>query len=200
MTISAKNVVWGEDFFDSLGKLPKAVKLQALLVCGNLMQGKVNNGMNFESLNNPLDRSFRSIRLDNTYRLILSEQPKSYIMLWADHHDDAYDWARNRRLNVNRVSGALELQVIKTVEVVREIPVYQTVEVEGALLSHITKDQLNELLPVSDDLLARLLAYRDVDSMLEDSQMLEEELGRSGVDILLSLASGDDYDTVKSKR
>ena len=60
MTISAKNVVWGEDFFDSLGKLPKAVKLQALLVCGNLMQGKVNNGMNFESLNNPLDRSFRS--------------------------------------------------------------------------------------------------------------------------------------------
>lgn len=198
MTISAKNVVWGEDFFDSLGKLPKAVKLQALLVCGNLMQGKVNNGMNFESLNNPLDRSFRSIRLDNTYRLILSEQPKSYIMLWADHHDDAYDWARNRRLNVNRVSGALELQVIKTVEVVREIPVYQTVEVEGSLLSHITKEQLNELLPVSDDLLARLLAYRDVDSMLEDSQMLEEALGRSGVDILLSLASGDDYDTVKS--
>lgn len=198
MTISAKNVVWGEDFFDSLGKLPKAVKLQALLVCGNLMQGKVNNGMNFESLNNPLDRSFRSIRLDNTYRLILSEQPKSYIMLWADHHDDAYDWARNRRLNVNRVSGALELQVIKTVEVVREIPVYQTVEVEGSLLSHITKEQLNELLPVSDDLLVRLLAYRDVDSMLEDSQMLEEALGRSGVDVLLSLASGDDYDTVKS--
>lgn len=193
-----KNVVWGEDFFDSLGKLPKDVKLHAMLVCNNLMQGKTSNGMNFESLNNSLDRSFRSIRLDNTYRLILSEQPKSYILLWADHHDRAYDWAHNRRLNVNRISGALELQVIKTVEVVREIPVYQAVQVEENLLSHITEEQLRELLPVGEELLARLRAYSDVDAMLEDSELLQEELGRSGVDILLSIASGDDYETVKS--
>ena len=193
-----KNVVWGEDFFDSLGKLPKDVKLHAMLVCNNLMQGKTSNGMNFESLNNSLDRSFRSIRLDNTYRLILSEQPKSYILLWADHHDRAYDWARNRRLNVNRLSGALELQVIKTVEVVREIPVYQTVQAEETLLSHITEEQLRELLPVGEELLAKIRAYRDVDAMLEDSELLQEELGRSGVDILLSIASGDNYETVKA--
>lgn len=196
--MSAKNVVWGEDFFDSLSKLPKEVKLNAMLVCGNLMQGQMSNGMNFESLNNSLDRSFRSVRLDNTYRLILSEQPKSYIILWADHHDSAYKWARNRRLNVNRVSGALELQVIKTVEVVREIPVYQTVEAEKSLLQHITKEQLQELLPVSDELLSRLQAYPDVDAMLEDAELLQDALGRSGVDILLNLASGDDYETVKS--
>lgn len=193
-----KNVVWGEDFFDSLGKLPKDVKLHAMLVCNNLMQGKIGNGMNFESLNNALDRSFRSVRLDNTYRLILSEQPKSYILLWADHHDRAYDWVRNRRLNVNRISGALELQVIKTVEVVREIPVYQAVQAKNSLLSHITEEQLRELLPVGEELLDKLCAYRDVDTMLEDADLLQEKLGRSGVDILLSLASGDDYETVKS--
>lgn len=193
-----KNVVWGEDFFDSLGKLPKDVKLHAMLVCNNLMQGKIGNGMNFESLNNVLDRSFRSVRLDNTYRLILSEQPKSYILLWADHHDRAYDWVRNRRLNVNRISGALELQVIKTVEVVREIPVYLATQVKNSLLSHITEEQLRELLPVGEELLDKLCAYRDVDAMLEDADLLQEKLGRSGVDILLSLASGDDYETVKS--
>lgn len=193
-----KNVVWGEDFFDSLGKLPKDVKLHAMLVCNNLMQGKIGNGMNFESLNNALDRSFRSVRLDNTYRLILSEQPKSYILLWADHHDRAYDWVRNRRLNVNRISGALELQVIKTVEVVREIPVYQAAQAKNSLLSHITEEQLRELLPVGEELLDKLCAYRDVDTMLEDADLLQEKLGRSGVDILLSLAAGDDYETVKS--
>lgn len=193
-----KNIVWGEDFFDSLSKLPKDVKLHAMLVCNNLMQGKTSNGMNFESLNNSLDRSFRSIRLDHTYRLILSEQPKSYILLWADHHDRAYDWARNRRLNVNRISGALELQTIKTVEVIREIPVYQAVQAEGTLLSHITEEQLRDLLPVGEELLTKLRAYRDVDAMLEDSDLLQEKLGRSGVDILLNIASGDDYETIKS--
>lgn len=196
--MNAKNVVWGEDFFDSLVKLPREVKLNAMMVCGNLMQGKLSNGMNFESLNNSLDRSFRSVRLDNTYRLILSEQPRSYIMLWADHHDRAYEWARNRRLNVNRISGALELQVIRTVEVVREIPVYQSVEVQDSLLQHICREHLQELLPVGDEVLSRILAYRDVDAMLEDSEWLQETLGRSGVDILLSLAGGDDYETVKS--
>lgn len=196
--IMKKNVVWGEDFFDSLGKLPKDVRLRAMLVCNNLMQGKTSNGMNFESLNNSLDRSFRSVRLDNTYRLILSEQPKSYILLWADHHDRAYDWARNRRLNVNRVSGALELQVIKTVEVVREIPMYQASAAEGTLLSHISEEQLRDLLPVGEELLTKLRSYRDVDAMLEDSELLQEELGRSGVDILLGIACGDDYETVKS--
>lgn len=192
------NVVWGEDFFDSLKDLPKDVKLHALLVCNNLMQGKTTNGMNYERLNNSLDRSFRSIRLDNTYRLILSEQPKSYILLRADLHDRAYEWAQNRRLNVNRLSGALELQVIKTVEVVREIPVYQSGQVEKNLLDHISEEQLRELLPVREELLSKLRSYRDVDAMLEDSELLQGELGRSGVDILLSIASGDDYETVKS--
>ena len=47
-------------------------------------------------------------------------------------------------------------QVIKTVEVVREIPVYHAVPVEDTLLSHITEEQLRELLPVGEELLAKL--------------------------------------------
>lgn len=195
------NVVWGEDFFDSLSSLPKQVKLRALTLCNNLMQGKAgSNGLHFETLRNALDKSFRSVRLDDTYRVILSEQDKSYILLWADHHDRAYDWARNRRLNVNMVSGALELKEVKKIEVIQELPVVKPAAAKESppLLQHITREQLQELLPVDDTLLERIHSYRDADSLLADAQELQERLGRSGVDILLSLAGGDDYDTVKA--
>lgn len=222
-----KKIVLGDKYNDSVSKLPQAVRKKADAIRDNLMKGKITQGMNFESLNSPLDRTFRSIRLDDTYRLILSERPESYILLWVGHHDDAYNWAKNRRLNVNRDS--LELQEIKTVEVVHEIPVYQTsmtpvipspqlltrspppIEKEpvslkkgappkkGDLLKHITKEELCELLePVSDELLERLLSYSSDDDFFEDSAILDKELGSRRVEILLDLAAGQDYETVKN--
>ena len=41
-----------------------------------------------------------------------------YLLLWVDHHDDAYAWARNRKCSVHPETGSL--QVFEVQETVRE--------------------------------------------------------------------------------
>ena len=37
------------------------------------------------------------------------------LLLWVDHHDDAYRWAENRKLTINPVTGAMQMVTIEQV-------------------------------------------------------------------------------------
>lgn len=32
-----------------------------------------------------------------------------YVLLYVDHHDDAYRWAENRKIAINPVTGAMQI-------------------------------------------------------------------------------------------
>ena len=44
-------------------------------------------------------------------------QGDTYVLLWIDKHDDAYQWARRRTCHVNRVSGALQVVDVEAAEI-----------------------------------------------------------------------------------
>ena len=38
-----------------------------------------------------------------------------YVLLYVDHHDEAYRWAEKRRLTINPVTGAMQMVVLESV-------------------------------------------------------------------------------------
>ena len=48
-----------------------------------------------------------SVRIDDTYRGIVVRQQETgvYLLLWVDHHDEAYGWARRKKCEVNSATG-----------------------------------------------------------------------------------------------
>ncbi len=199
MATIKKTLACGKDFYDSVNKLPGSVKSRVLDLYNKLMTSVDGNGLNFESLN-CADKSFRSVRLDDTYRVILSQQPNSYILLWADHHDRAYDWASKRRLNLNAVSGTLELvemnQAVETVKVHEDENTATDDDAEPVFASFSDAD-LRALLSLTDETLAHLRTYKSDDRFLQDEAILKQELGEQGFNILFDLACGENYETVK---
>ncbi|MBM5785878.1 MAG: DNA helicase, partial [Cyanobacteria bacterium K_DeepCast_35m_m1_288] len=59
-----------------------------------------------------------SIRVDQDIRCIVRapDEGDTYVLLWIDKHDDAYQWARRRTCHVNRVSGALQVVDVEAAE------------------------------------------------------------------------------------
>lgn len=69
-------------------------------------------GLHIEEIPNAGDAKIRSGRVNQAYRVILAmvmEGNISYLLLWVDHHDEAYQWANRRKLEVNPDSKTLQL-------------------------------------------------------------------------------------------
>ena len=66
-------------------------------------------GINYEKIHNAVDDKFCSVRIDDTYRGIVVREDDTYVLLWVDHHDEAYDWASRKRCEVNKLTGVLQI-------------------------------------------------------------------------------------------
>ncbi len=78
-----------------------------------------SNGLNFEKINTPYDEKIFSVRIDNTYRGIVAKIPElePYIMLWVDHHDEAYEWAQSKKVKINPTTGILQMFTVTSKEI-----------------------------------------------------------------------------------
>ena len=117
------NLALARTFLESYSKLPRQQQKKVRELTERFSQDPTRSGLNFERFGEARDPKVRSLRVDKAYRLIViqPERGATLLCVWVDHHDDAYDWARNRTFEVNPVSGVLQ--------------VYSVEEAEGALVS-----------------------------------------------------------------
>jgi hypothetical protein len=75
------------------------------------------SGFNYEKIRAARDPQLRSVRIDGDWRGIVFVPPRSdlYILLYVDHHDEAYRWAENRKLTINPVTGAMQVVLVEEV-------------------------------------------------------------------------------------
>jgi superfamily I DNA/RNA helicase len=67
-------------------------------------------GTNLEKIEAARDRNLLSARINEAYRAIICRpEPNTYILLWVDHHDEAYRWAERKKLVVNPSTGSLQI-------------------------------------------------------------------------------------------
>src|SRR6266849_458686 len=135
-----------DTFTGSLARLTgdeqKAVKTTAF----DLQLDPVNPGMSFHKLDRAKDKNFCSVRVNSDLRLIVHRAPGSLLLCYVDHHDRAYAWAENRKLETHPKTGAAQWVEIR--ETVQEIliPVYgdapQATLARPPLFAYLSEDEL----------------------------------------------------------
>lgn len=105
------NIAVSRDCMSSLFRMPRARQEKVLEFIRRFTERPDSPGINFEKIRDARDKKLRSVRIDDAYRGIVlhPETGNTYVLLWVDHHDDAYAWARNRSCSVNPYTGSLQI-------------------------------------------------------------------------------------------
>lgn len=133
------------DFLKAFARIPKAQQKKVREFTEKFRANPMSPGINYEKIRYG-DPKVRSVRIDKTYRAIVVKPPKGdvYLCAWVDHHDDAYDWAKGRRFEVNPKLGHLQVyNVTETVEEAAEaVPQRLPVAAEPKLFDNVKDDEL----------------------------------------------------------
>jgi hypothetical protein len=111
-------VALSQDFLLNLARLPAAVQGKVLKWAIRFQTDPTASGFNYEKIRAGRDANLKSIRIDGDWRGIVFVPPRSdlYILLYVDHHDQAYRWAAQRKLTINPVTGAMQVVLLEEVE------------------------------------------------------------------------------------
>src|SRR5262249_15879801 len=82
-------------------------KFNALLL--NLMTNPGSAGINFETVEGASDRRVKSLRVDQNYRVIAYVDDGAALLAHVDAHDQAYAWARRRKVVFNKRANGVEI-------------------------------------------------------------------------------------------
>ena len=154
-------VALAQDFLYVMARLPNAVQGKILKWAIRFQSDPTSSGINYENINAARDSNLKSVRIDHEWRGIVFKpsQGDVYVLLYVDHHDDAYRWAENRKIAINPVTGAM--QIVLTEHVSVQEPVSDTLAAEKASspFEELSDQELMSV-GVPEDL---LLAVRQID-------------------------------------
>ncbi len=177
-----------DTFTDSLARLTGEEQKAAKTTAFDLQLNPVNPGMQLHKIEQSKDKNFWSVRVGKDIRLIVHKTPGSLLLCYVDHHDQAYDWARRRKLEAHPKTGAAQFVEIR--ETVQEIlvPAYVAEAKPAPYLEPL-------FAKVSDD---ELLGYgvpaewlADVRAATEGTLLtLADHLPGEAAEALLELATG----------
>ena len=104
------------DFLSAFAALPRQIQGKVTEFINKFRNNPTSPGINYEKLTACKDKKICSVRIDNTYRGIVVRQPETgvYLLLWVDHHDEAYEWAKNKKCEVNQQTGAIQVYDVIT--------------------------------------------------------------------------------------
>jgi hypothetical protein len=196
-------VALSQDFLLNLAKLPAAVQGKVLKWAIRFQTDPTASGFNYEKIRASRDANLKSIRIDGDWRGIVFVPPRSdlYILLYVDHHDQAYRWAEQRKLTINPVTGAMQVVLLEEVEA----PPQAAVTAARPALSDMVEPQplfgsLSDTDLVSlgtpQDLLSRV---RQITSEAE-LDALQQALPLEAYEGLFLVAAGDTVSQVLSAR
>ena len=110
-------VAISSDFLTAFARLPRGIQGKVTEFLGKFRNDPLSPGINYEKLSKGIDKKIYSVRIDDTYRgiVVREEETGVYLLLWVDHHDEAYDWAARKRCEVNKKTGAVQIFDVQTV-------------------------------------------------------------------------------------
>lgn len=174
------------DFLTSFASLPKQKQGKATEFFNKFRTNPNSPGINYEKIDEGIDKNICSVRIDDTYRAIVVRCPDTnvYMLLWIDHHDEAYAWAKRKKCSINKVTGGVQ------VFDVQEVAVEKQVEKES-LFGKYTDDQLTRMgLPEEQIPMIKSL------ETLDEFYAMKKSIPEDAYEGLEWLAHDFDYDEV----
>ena len=109
-----------DDFLGAYAKLPRSAQKKVGEFTHKFRRDPRAAAINYEPIVGARDSRLKSVRVGLAHRAVVLAPDKGsvYVLLWVDHHDEAYRWARDRHVDVHPATGAL--QIYETVEVMHE--------------------------------------------------------------------------------
>jgi len=146
------------DFLWAFAQIPRQLQGKVREFIEKFKRNPLAPGVNYEVIRNARDPRLRSVRINDAYRGIVLKPDRGdvYALLWVDHHDEAYAWAQNRRVDVHPETGALQVMEIELQEA--HEPRSATPN-EPALFASYRDRELTRL-GIPEDLLPRIRAMR----------------------------------------
>lgn len=181
-----------DDFLTAYARIPKRAQKKVREFTSKFRQDPTSSGINYEKLSGKVDGRLRSVRVGIDYRAIVltPQQGDVYVLLWVDHHDEAYDWAKKRRVEVHPATGAL--QVYKTYEAIAPVLAEQPATDHARTRFHDFSDDELFSAGVPRPLMPAVRAiYTD-----DDLDALAPHLPSEAAEVLTGLAAGMSLDEV----
>lgn len=182
-----------DTFTDSLGRLTAQEQKAAKTTAFDLQLDPSSNGLSFHKLDRAKDSNFWSVRVNADIRIIVHRTSASILLVYVDHHDDAYKWAERRKIERHPTTGAMQLVEVR--ERVEEVEIFKPKEV-AATPAPVTKPAAR----LFDNLRKfELMAFgvpeewvNDVRAATEDTLFdIIEHLPQEAQEALLKLAVGE---------
>jgi len=107
-------VAISSDFFKAFSRLPKTPQAKVSEFVSKFQANPDSSAINFEKIKNARDPNMRSVRIDQKYRGIVFK-PKTgsvFMLLWVANHDDAYEWVRKHKCNINPDTGTIQIYAV----------------------------------------------------------------------------------------
>ena len=193
----AIRIVLSLDFLNAFSKLPKQIQGKTQAFIQKFKDNPTSSGINYENINNAKDANLKSVRVDLAYRAIVRKPDRgnSYLLLWVDKHDDAYDWAQKKVCKINPESGALQLIDVEAAATLEsELTSRQTPQAKGRFEDIHNRYLLR--LGVPEEMLG---AVRAVVSDYDVDQLIGK-LPEEAADAILALASGYSINDILDQR
>ncbi|HEY7124071.1 MAG TPA: UvrD-helicase domain-containing protein [Ktedonobacterales bacterium] len=181
MKQTSAQVALSEEFLVALGKLPLNVQPRVRDCMRHLYQNPTHPSLNYEAIHSASDPCMRSIRINEGYRAIVAhpDGTGTYVLLWVDKHDAAYDWASRHVLNVDDLHGLTLAPITRSQSPLpAEIPPAPTPTIKGGVLEHLNDAQLLQV-GVTKAFLPVLRACATDDDLLEVLQGLRQEIAEA---------------------
>ena len=134
------DIALGDDFLEAYSDLPRKIQKKAREFMERFRQDPMAATHNYEKVRGSADSNIHSARIDGSYRAILLKPStgNTYVVLWVDNHDAAYDWAMRRRCKIHPVTGVLQVIPVSN----EESAAAPTEEPAPAHKAHTTPSQL----------------------------------------------------------
>ncbi|MFY9225285.1 MAG: DEAD/DEAH box helicase [Blastocatellia bacterium] len=85
---------------------------------GKLFEDPTNPGISLERIVHAKDKNLWSGRISQNLRAIIHKESGTHTVLYAGNHDEAYDWAKSRKIERHIVTGAL--QIVESPELIEQ--------------------------------------------------------------------------------
>src|SRR5512145_1097120 len=99
------------DFFPSYAALPRKAQRKVETFLQKFRQDPKQASIHYEPLLGTADERLRSVRIGDDYRAIVRapEVGELFLLLWVDHHDEPYRWARSKQIGVHPRTGSMQI-------------------------------------------------------------------------------------------
>ncbi|MFD1428383.1 superfamily I DNA/RNA helicase/mRNA-degrading endonuclease RelE of RelBE toxin-antitoxin system [Kroppenstedtia sanguinis] len=179
-------------FLEAYSRLPQTERKKTTEMIRKLRTNSRTSSLNVERYHEAVDPHVYSIRASQSYRTIglWPDKGKTLLLLWVDHHDEAYRWAKQKRFTVNLQNNTLRMWSMAEEGGMTGFPL-DSPSTQYGLFSIYTDRQLLDV-GVPKQLLPFIREIREPGELNHPKEEIPEET----LEALKLLAEGEPFDAV----